>query len=740
MNRWVFGRSVAATMLVLGVHATSAQAADQAVVSVSREEELVTIQHVSGGPMRVQVLVDEGQIRVRAFGGSARFTSGARCSVVADQEAPTLECGAASGGAFAPNSPAVAATLSSGSDEYISPFPGAVKAGGGNDTITASGAVEGGAGNDAITAVRVRQGDIRGGAGRDRIVAGFEDIASAYATIDGGTGNDTITTTAGVPRTLTGGPGDDRIEVFAIVRLTLNGGGGTDSVSLGPVGSSDGAPLKVSLDDRKNDGRAGGGTGNVGSDIERLIGTAGPDTLIGNRLRNELLGMNGRDSLYGAGGPDLLVGGPSGPPSTAKLGLPPFLEGYGQHFDEFFLGDNSQDDDRLDGGSGGDVIRGGAGSDTVTYAARTTSVRLTLDGRADDGEPREHDNLGRDLEGVLGGRGDDIIVAGASGNLLRGGPGADRIAGGGGDDNIDGGPGDDQLQGGGGSDLLLGGTGRDVFDGSSGIDAVTYAGTPLAIRASLDGVGNDGRAGEFDNARSGIEALIGGDGSDLLRGNATPNLLIGGLGADQLDGSPATASASAEEPAAPSPSPGTPSAQLIPARGDRLLAGYGDDRVLGSPFADIIDVDLGNDQVDARGGDDQVLVNGEGTDRLLGGDGLDLVDFSQTNSPLALSLDSAANDGPRGAPTSTLLAFEHVTGGQRDDLIVGGDDPNVLRGGLGDDEIFGGGGVDQLFGGFGADMLDARDGVDGEEVDCGDDGDRFGVDPGDKPTGCETPL
>jgi Ca2+-binding RTX toxin-like protein len=63
-----------------------------------------------------------------------------------------------------------------------------------------------------------------------------------------------------------------------------------------------------------------------------------------------------------------------------------------------------------------------------------------------------------------------------------------------------GGSGDDKLTGGWANDTLDGGPGADVLKGGGGTDTVTYASRSAAVNVSLDGVANDGEAGEGDNA------------------------------------------------------------------------------------------------------------------------------------------------------------------------------------------------------------------------------------------------
>ena len=83
----------------------------------------------------------------------------------------------------------------------------------------------------------------------------------------------------------------------------------------------------------------------------------------------------------------------------------------------------------VDGGSDGgeartkddgpDTLSGGSGVDAVDYSTRTTGVTVTLGGGpANDGEAGEDDSVGADVEGVLGGAGDDILIGDDLANAL----------------------------------------------------------------------------------------------------------------------------------------------------------------------------------------------------------------------------------------------------------------------------------------------------------------------------------
>jgi len=165
-----------------------------------------------------------------------------------------------------------------------------------------------------------------------------------------------------------------------------------------------------------------------------------------------------RADLWGGPGNDQLSGGP----------LPCRLYGETGH-------------DTLLGGGSKDVLVGGAGVDTVDYSSRTQPLRISLDGRANDGEaPREgyageFDNIAPDVENVRGGSGDDSIVGSNGRNTLIGGAGNDTLSGLGGDDVLVGGDGDDLLLGGDGDDILLGidANAGDTLDGGDGYDSAT---------------------------------------------------------------------------------------------------------------------------------------------------------------------------------------------------------------------------------------------------------------------------
>ncbi|MBS1870106.1 MAG: hypothetical protein JSS99_10605 [Actinobacteria bacterium] len=165
------------------------------------------------------------------------------------------------------------------------------------------------------------------------------------------------------------------------------------------------------------------------------------------------------------------------------------------------------------------------------------------------------------------------VALAAADTVLVGTPGNDVIVGGSADEAIYGGAGNDTLSGGAGNDELDGGPGADILNGGPGSDVVSYSGT-LPVKVTLDGVANDGTAGEGDNVGSDVEDIFGGDGDDKLVGSRAANTIDGGAGDDTIDG------------------------------------GAGSDRIYGGAGNDTIDArDGGPDRVDCGPGVDEAIVD-----------------------------------------------------------------------------------------------------------------------------------
>jgi uncharacterized delta-60 repeat protein len=111
---------------------------------------------------------------------------------------------------------------------------------------------------------------------------------------------------------------------------------------------------------------------------------------------------------------------------------------------------------------------------------------------------------------------------------------ASTIQAGSGADTLTGGAGNDSLGGGGGNDTLDGEGGADTLFGDSGTDLANYSYRTDNLTITLDGVNNDGAAGEHDNVE--CEEVITGSGNDSIVGSSGDDFLSGGAGADTLLG------------------------------------------------------------------------------------------------------------------------------------------------------------------------------------------------------------
>lgn len=135
-------------------------------------------------------------------------------------------------------------------------------------------------------------------------------------------------------------------------------------------------------------------------------------------------------------------------------------------------------------------------------------------------------------------------------------------------------------------------------------------------------------------------------------------------------------------PGVPGPG-GTPP----PAGGKAITGTIGNDRLVGTPFDDVIICGAGNDRVLGGGGDDVIdcgaghdrVNGGAGKDRILGGEGIDVLKGGSHN--------------------------DRLVGGSSNDRLAGGSGNDRLLGGRGNDRLRGDGGRDRLYGESGRDVL-----------------------------------
>ncbi len=423
---------------------------------------------------------------------------------------------------------------------------------GGDDRLyggngTGSDIVDGGAGNDSLN----------GGAGNDVLDGGPGDDAIAGSIDDdrliGGVGNDTLNGD-GESDSLIGGDGSDTL-FGGRGDNVMDGGTGNDLLGMSGVNCSYIPPQGTQDGTNTMNGGAGNDILRGGESGDILQGEAGDDTVDGCFGSDNVSGGDGNDQVLGSSLPppepqflnpgnlgdhDTLLGGAGADVLKAANRTPdPFYTGsvpgssmqggggddklVGDDADDVLSGGFGQDEllgswrrDSLDGGPGPDLldpgtgqrdqVAGGPGIDSVTYADRTSGVRLSPGGGNDDGNTGENDNIANDVENFTGGTGNDTLTGNGDVNRLQGGPGNDTLGGNGDDDTLLGGPGIDELEG---------GTGDDGMNGKEGSDSLVGDG------------GDDILLGE-----SGGDVLLGKSGSDYLNGGANADFCAGGTGSD----------------------------------------------------------------------------------------------------------------------------------------------------------------------------------------------------------------
>ena len=536
---------------------------------------------------------------------------------------------------------------------------------GGDNTLRGGGgddALYGGSGDDELI----------GDAGDDALFGGAGDDA-----LFGGAGDDALFGGLGADRFI-GGAGEDTVSYEYATDEKIN-------VYLGTQTSGAAA-------DPNNPSHSDGDYFPM-LDVENVIGSARGDTLGGDRRDNKIWGGAGADTLHSAGGDDL-----------------------------------------IDGGPGGDEINGGSENDTVTYANSDAGVRVTLvPGTPGEGGDAEGDRLTA-IENLIGSDYDDRLFGNNGDNELSGGDGDDRIVANFGFDTVEGGAGADTLDGDAGDDgLALGATqvSGDTLSYASSTGGVTIdlsrqyaaAGATTEQRDAhyAAGTGGDASGDKF----RGFEDITGGMGNDRLTGDGWNNILIGGPGADLLDGGNAVT--------APGPDGQFGTADDISTSGTDTVSYAGSSAGVTITFSvrrsNNEDVTVGA----GLGGDAQGdrLLNIEHVIGSAHDDTFFASNLTQTfngganavDDPMTPNVDESKDTdtlsyeklpAALGGVTFGLAAsrIENFIGTQNDDRVFGNDEANRIETGAGADTVDGRRGADILDGGAGNDTLDGHDGND----------------------------
>jgi Ca2+-binding RTX toxin-like protein len=259
------------------------------------------------------------------------------------------------------------------------------------------------------------------------------------------------------------------------------------NVSLDGV-ANDGSPTEIDNYSHRPD--------NVLPDIERIIGTPGPDTITGTANDETILAGGGDDIIDGGGGNDFVDAGdgnnvvtntqpdPTVPaPVTDPTGSQNNQNGSTGSQEVAQAAQYSLDGNvlTLTGTSGDDqlTIRTSSRKGYLDVIAnghtlkrvRTSAVKR-IDLSAGDGNDIVHLETISIPSSVSGGAGDDVIYGSRASDTISGGDGNDWISSGRGNDHVTGDAGDDRLFGDAGKDSLSAGTGYDVLRGGSGKDQI----------------------------------------------------------------------------------------------------------------------------------------------------------------------------------------------------------------------------------------------------------------------------
>ena len=602
---------------------------------------------------------------------------------------------------------------------------------GGDNTLS-------GAGGDDLIFSGSGDDEANGDAGDDTLFGGAGDDA-----LDGGAGDDT----------LIGGPGADR----------FIGGAGDDTVSYATARDE-----KVIVDlmwnasqpaaDPNNPSHSDGDYFPDDHGVENVRGGPRGDTIHGDDGPNKIWGGAGADTLNARNGDDIIDGGPDGDT----------IDG-GAHYQEEIVVPEQVIPEVTAEFEGSIVViqpmrvipgytipgRQGEG-DTVTYENSDAGVRVSLiTGRGEDGHA-EGDRLSN-VEHLVGSEHDDRLFGDGAAN---------RLFGGGGDDKIVAGLGDDRVEGGAGADTLDAGTDEypGLTPGFGGVDTLSYASSTGGVRIDLSrqyaaggatneqqrahyavGSGGDASGDKF----RGFEHVTGGMGNDRLTGDAYNNLLIGGPGADVLDGgAPHVINAGAD-------------GQFGTA--DDVMTGADTDTVsyAGSSAGVTITFTertrrVNNEDVTTHdgvgsGGDaegdrllnidkvigtahDDMFIASNLTQQFDGGENA-VIDDPMTPDDERIDSDTVSyanldvSVGTIVAGSANYLNIENLIGGSGDDTLIGDANPSRLVGNAGEDILSGFAGADTLIGGAGNDNIGGGDGFD--LLNGGPGGDHMDGDTGD---------
>lgn len=308
------------------------------------------------------------------------------------------------------------------------------------------------------------------------------------------------------------------------------------------------------------------------------------------------------------------------------------------------------DDNLSTGTQKADVLRGTSEAETLMGLGGNDTYYVTAGDLVVEAADGGFDRVFADIDHVLAGQVENLILTGTSAIDGAGNALANRISGNAAANRLDGFAGFDTLLGGAGDDTIYGNNGNDTLAGGEGADDLYGGGHDDVL---WGGAGDDRLYGQVGDdllhGQTGNDLLGGGGGDDTLFGNKGNDTLAGADGADEIFGGN-------DE--------------------DVLWGGNGHDKLYGQAGNDLLHGQVGNDLLGGAGGNDTLFGN-DGNDTLAGADGAD-----------------------------------QLHGGNHADVLWGGNGGDRLLGQAGIDRLHGQAGNDKLIGGLGADILAGGTGID----------------------------
>ncbi|WP_254277881.1 hypothetical protein [Halomonas sp. 3H] len=530
---------------------------------------------------------------------------------------------------------------------------------------------------DRVESVVTEDDDTDGFVGGIDIILGFkgDDIilgGTAGDTIDGNEGDDILLGDNGLVELIsswevnTDAPGARLFLAGVVERIvttdTENASGGVDTLRGGEgndilLGGAEGDVLYGNLDIPLTGDQVVGDNLILGDNGELVFDTGNPDWISLSLVRSLLGGdgvadpdlfVGGADEIHAGDGDDIVIGGLAGD------------EIHGQAGDDVLLGDNG----RVELVSA-EALTPGPG--VLPYLGGAVSRIVTTD--------TENASGGSDL--IAGGAGNDIILGGAEGDVLYG--------------NLDGALPDNQDVG---NNLILGDNGELRFDTSN--PAHVYL---EFVQSWLGGTAFDGtlldKPADASDFVGGADLIYAGDGDDIVLGGLSGDEIHGQGGNDILLGdngeldfvSGDSLNGEVEILGGVLTRLETTDDHEDEGGQDLVLAGDGDDIVLGGVLGDLL---FGEEGDDIILGDQGRLVWGYTGNANAGNAAIASIEAyleGLHGNPFAatyyLTLDLITTTDP------TLGGRDLIDGGEGDDVMFGGTDSDIMFGGTGDDLMFG---------------------------------------------------